>query len=342
MINMKKVAEMAEVSIATVSNVVNGKQNVRKETREKVLKAIEELNYTPNFMAQTLKGRGKTNTIGVIISDISNPFFPTIIKGIEDAASANGFNVILCNTNEEIEKEKMYLEVLKSKQVDGILLSPTGGPESKSIIERIKLPIVYIDRKPDGLDGYLVSSDNHWSAYQATNYLINQGYRKIGLIIGTPRFSTSQERLHGYKAALEEHQIPVNEQYIVQGDSMFQGGQMATNALLDLEDPVEAIFVTNSVMTLGTLSVLKERKIKYPEDLAIIGYHDQDDEADWGKICSLSVIRQPTYNIGKEACLALLKHIKNGTELPNATKQMQCTFIIRESIGTKLDNIKIT
>ncbi|MGK5508603.1 LacI family DNA-binding transcriptional regulator [Brevibacillus formosus] len=330
--NIKTVAEYAGVSIATVSNVVHGKKIVKASTREKVLKAIHDLNYTPNAIAQSLKAR-KTNTIGVVISDISNPFFSTIIRGIEDASKESGYNVILCNTDEDYIKENEYLEVLKRKQIDGIILSATGRNENLKKLKKLQIPVVYIDRIPEEIDGPLVTSDNEKISYEATQHLIAQGFRKIGIIIGSKIISTTKERLNGYIKCLQEHGIPIHEEYIAVGDSRITGGKKAMEALYKLEDRPEAVFVTNSLMTLGALDYLKSENIRYSNDVSIIGYQDQDWEADWTLITNpaITVVKQPTYQIGWKAAHQLLKHITEGEELQSKRYELPCKLIIRES-----------
>ncbi|HZG15806.1 MAG TPA: LacI family DNA-binding transcriptional regulator [Candidatus Bathyarchaeia archaeon] len=330
--NIKKVADIAGVSIATVSNVIRGKQVVKEATRQRVLKVIEELNYTPNAVAQSLKAR-KTDTIGVLISDISNPFFSTIIRGIEDAAKESGYNVILCNTDEDYLKEQEYLDVLIRKQIDGLIFSPTGRKEAEESLKKLVLPTVFIDRIPDYLDGFLVTSDNETSSYQAIKHLISQRYEKIGIIVGSLSISTTKERLNGYLKCLREHHIPVKEEYIVAGHSRINGGKSAMEQLLKLSNPPEAVFVTNSLMTLGALDYLKTQKICYPDDVALIGYQDQDWEADWTLITTptITVVKQPTYKIGWKAAHHLIQHLAEEKQLHSERCELPSTLMIRES-----------
>jgi len=224
MTTIKDVAKKAEVSIATVSHVINNTRYVSPELTIKVKKAMEELRYQPNAVARSLKTE-KTQTIGLIVSDISNPFFSTLVRGVEDTAMNNGHSVIVCNTDETLVKEELYVDVLIQKKIDGMIIAPTG--KSDKNLEKVyqnDIPMVFIDRQIEDIEADAVLSDNFTGCYQVTRHLIELGHKRIGLILGLKRISNTQERLNGYKKALSEYGIKYDSQLITGGYSKNDGG----------------------------------------------------------------------------------------------------------------------
>ena len=241
------VAKRAGVSAMTVSRVINGKKDVKPETRERVLKAIEEIGYVPNSLARSFVLQ-RTRTIGLVITDITNPFFTTLARGVEDTAMRNQFSVIFCNTDEDPEKEVLYLELLARKRVDGVILASASGKRTplKSILVR-NIPVVLIDREIEGLDDVdIVKGDSVYGAYLLTKHLIELGHRRIGIIVGSKNISTAEDRVEGYKRALKDAGIPLDEELIKFGKYSRESGYNFTKELLSLENPPSAIFGGNN------------------------------------------------------------------------------------------------
>jgi len=308
MATIRDVAEKAGVSVATVSHVINGTRKVAPETEARVRRAMEELGYQPNAIAQSLRKR-TTYAIGILVSDITNPFFATIVRGAEDAALEAGYSVIVCNSDEDPQKEDMYIRALWRRRIDGMLIAPTRDGTSPAIQELVqrKLPFVFVDRKAKGIEADAVLSDNIGGAYLATKHLIERGHKRIGIVLGIPGATTTEERLLGYRQALEEAGIPFSEDLVVWGGYRMEGGRKACAKLLSLSDPPTAIFSTNNLMTVGVLQELSHRGIKIPEEVAVVGF----DDLEWAEIVHppLTVVAQRPYEIGYQAFKILLERL---------------------------------
>ncbi len=267
MATIKDVAKRAGVSVATVSYVINGTRNVAPETAARVRAAMEEMNYHPNAVAQSLRTRS-THVIGAVISDISNPFFATLIKGAEDCARKNGYSLLICNTSEKLENELVYLQLLSRKRVDGMIIAPTGKNDEliKDLIER-GMQIVFIDRKVDGVPAPAVLSENEEGAYQATRHLLERGHLRIGIVLGLPHVSTTTERLAGYRRALKEMGLAEDPSLIVYGHSQVDGAREASVKLLDRPDRPTAVFATNNLMTIGLMTAIHDLGLRCPCDI---------------------------------------------------------------------------
>jgi LacI family transcriptional regulator len=308
MTTIRDVAEKAGVSVATVSHVINGTRKVAPETEARVRRVMEELGYQPNAIAQSLRKR-TTYAIGILVSDITNPFFATLVRGAEDAALEAGYSVIVCNSDEDPQKEDMYIRALWRRRIDGMLIAPTRDGTSPAIQELVqrKLPFVFVDRKAKGIEADAVLSDNIGGAYLATKHLIERGHKRIGIVLGIPGATTTEERLLGYRQALEEAGIPFSEDLVVWGGYRMEGGRKACAKLLSLSDPPTAIFSTNNLMTVGVLQELSHRGIKIPEEVAVVGF----DDLEWAEIVHppLTVIAQRPYEIGYQAFKILLERL---------------------------------
>lgn len=348
-VRIQDVAELAGVSTATVSHVINQTRFVREETRARVLAAIETLNYQPSAIARGL-ATNSTQTIGLVISDIANPFFTAVARGVEDEINRHGYHTIFCNTDEAPKREDEYLRLLFARQIDGLIIAPTGVPSDR--LQRMadaEIPIVLLDRKTPNLSAPLVSVDNEGGAYTATKYLIELGHRRIGMLMGLETISTQRDRCQGYRRALQEAGLPIDELLIVHADPRFSTNQIyddfgtpptfitnnqmtpaaffALQRLLNLQDRPSAIFVANNQMTLGTLHALNQRGLHCPDDISLISFDDHD----WASLFSppLTAVRQPTYRLGQMAATLLLKLInQQEIELPTP---LPVEFIIRES-----------
>ena len=348
-VNIKDVAERAGVSTATVSHVLNETRYVREETRQRVLLAVQELNYHPSSIARGL-ATNSTQTIGLVVSDITNPFFTAMAKAIEDVVTNHhGYYTIFCNTDEDPEREEEYLRLLQARQIDGLIITPTGVHSERLIqINRLGIPILLLDRSAPEVDAPLLEVDNEDGAYQATCYLIELGHRRIAVLTGKNMISTLHKRLKGYKRALDEADIPFDETLIVRSDPKFYGitpqtdgtilyplvdEQIASSPcaalrdVLNSPDPPTAIFVTNNQMTLRALYALKEVGLRCPNDVSVISFDDHD----WAPLFSppLTVIRQPTHQLGQTAAQVLMQLINK--EAIDEIPRMPVELIIRES-----------
>ena len=326
---IKDVAERAGVSIATVSNVVNGSRFVSDDLAEKVRQAIVELGYQPNPLGRALR-KGKSFTIALILPDHSNPFFVQVARGVEEQARRREYGVITCNTDEDPELETFYVASLLKRKVDGFIVSPTfrGGETLQPLIAH-GAPLVVVDRYIDGMKVDEVFSDNEGGAHEATEHLIALGHRRIGLLVGIPGVSSIEDRMAGYKRALVEHGLPVDESLIAQGCSQIKEGASSTESLLEQRD-ITAIFSTNNMMTLGALQCFKKLGIRCPEDVSLVGF----DDSEWASAFtpSLTVVAQQSYEMGYSAGDLLFEAIGRGKETHKTRAITLQTFLItRES-----------
>lgn len=331
-VNIKSVAEKAGVSTATVSRVLRDYPIVKEKTRKKVLKAITDLNYEVNAVARSLRQR-KTYTIGIIVGNVLSQFYSIIAKSVEDVAQKNGYNMILCNGDDDPQKELRYLKVLKANRVDGIILTPTGkNSDYINWLIESDTKMVLLDRLIEGVKCDAVLVDNENGAYKAVKHLISQGYRKIATITGYLDRTTGRGRLNGYLRALNEAGIPRDDNLIKVGNFKKRSGIELTRELIESSNRPEAIFVSNIDMTLGTLITIKEMGIKIPDDIGIVGF----DDSEWAMILDppITVISQPVYSLGSTSAERLIKKI-NGEEMGLDNKPIIITLntelIIRNS-----------
>lgn len=302
MSTLKEVAKLADVSITTVSRVINESDKVNSTTRERVLKAMKSLGYQPNRVAQRLRGtHGRSKLLGLIIPDIQNQFYSNIVRGIEDVTYGNDYAVILCNSDENPDKEKFYLDVLKSESVDGVILPPIH--QNGKVIEEFiasGIPIICVDRKLSRESVDTVVIDNHKGAHLAVSHLIEMGHRNIAIILSSSQLSSFQERQEGYEKALEDHGIALDTTLIKKGDQRSsENAKELTLELLEQTPRPTAIFVTNNLMTLGALEAINECQLNIPEDISIIGF----DDMPWAGSINppLTVVKQPAYEMGRRA-----------------------------------------
>ncbi|MFB0519370.1 MAG: LacI family DNA-binding transcriptional regulator [Acidobacteriota bacterium] len=335
MVKITDVAKKAGVSVATVSRVLNRRGNVKKSTEEKVLEAIKEFNYVPNFPARYLKTK-KTLTIGMVVPDITNPFFPIVFRGAESVVKQEDYTIILCNTFEDEYEEMRYLSILEAKKVDGILLikaPPRSGNEQyMEKLNNLPIPIVYVDRLPKLQDIPAVVADNVGGGYAATTHLIKLGHRKIATITVQYPLSVHRERLQGYMNALSEHNISINKFYIKKGIPTIEEGISLGHSLINMKDRPTAIFLTNYKMTIGLMRALEMAGLQCPQDMSVVGY----DDFDWESVFHprLTVVAQPAYQMGETAAWLLIKILRDGVNsLPNKRVILSTELKIRESCG---------
>ena len=339
MATIHDVAKLAGVAPITVSRVINNSGYVSDHVRGKVNHAIQALGYVPNVLARSLKSK-RTNTIALVFTDITNPFFNTIARGVEDSASSAGFNVIFCNTDESNDQEQKYIQLLIQKQVDGILLVPANSQsESIKFIQDQKTPLVVIDRSVPNQDVDMIRGDSEAGAYQITTHLIELGHQRISLLTGPQGVSTAEERIKGYCRAMKVHNLEnfIDFHY---GNFSRQSGIDATRALFMGQVKPTALFAANNLIAVGALSVLRELGLSVPEQVSVVSFDGIPENLT--VIPFLTTVNQPSYEIGKQATELLISRIKNDGDSPNEWQQIifPTTLVIRKSSGkvpTKLD-----
>ena len=331
---MKDVAAHAAVSVATVSAVLNGNKYVSSGLTQRVRESIKQLGYERNSLAQGLKMQ-TSHAIGLIISDITNPFFTSVVRGVEDVANTRNFSLILGNTDEDLKKEKSYIRLLESKRADGLIVAVTAGShEYLHAWPAQHLPLVSIDRSlfALGIDSVLV--DNVAGACKAVEHLIKLGHRRIGVVTGIPGITTTEERLTGYKQALEAHGIPFDPTLVAVADSRVEGGRFGTLQLLTQGTArPTAFFVMNGLMVIGALQAITKVGLRCPQDIALVGF----DDFEWAAVMHprLTTVRQPTYEIGRRAAQLLFERLERRDSVPQEVRLLP-QLIIRESCGASL------
>lgn len=312
MASLKQVAERAGVSIGTVSNVITGAAPVSPSLRDRVHAAIREFDYHPNEVARSLKLR-RTSMLGIVVPDITNPFYPQLVRGAEDAALKQDYLIITFNTDDQIAREKSVFSVLRRRRVDGILLAvaPTYGDASHvtSTLEA-GIPIVCIDRGPPGIPVDSVVVDNAGGTQACVRHLIALGHRRIGIVTGPPTLQTGWERLRGYKAALEEAHIPLDPGLVREGDFRTESGYRLGRELLSSVNTPSALFVCNGMMALGVLKALEELGIRCPEDLALAVFDELPSAEAFHP--RLTCVAQPAYAVGYKGAELLIKRLDSG------------------------------
>jgi LacI family transcriptional regulator len=333
------VAKQAGTSVATAGRALGGYGKVSAATRERVLKAARQLRYRPNALARSMKQRSSL-TIGVIVGNVCNPFFSVVLRAVEDTVGAHGYQVIICNTDESIEKELAHARALLEHRVDGIILSPTTGEngETSAAAKEIYasgIPLVFIDRAVQAMKVPTVVSDNLSAAQEATTYLIEQGHRRIGIIVGRRTLDTMAERIEGYRRALSQYRIEFDESLVVDAVHVgVEGGYRATKHLLDLHRPLTALLVANSLLILGALNAIKEKGLTVPDDIALIGW--DDFYAAPHLETPLTLVDQPAHAMASIAAEQLMKMLSNKPVDPSLHIILKSKFIIRESTGKRL------
>ena len=327
------IAKRAGVSPATVSRALNNLTSVKEETRKKIHKIAKEMNYSPNFLARSLVKK-QTNTIALIISDITNPFFTTMARGVEDAASQKGFNTIFCNTDENIEKEKQYVDLMLQRRVDGIIIASCGSGNNLVEIKNRNLPLVLVDRSFPGNNGWdSVVGDSEEGAYFLTKHLIEvHHHQKIAIISGPPVLSTSQDRVRGYLRALRDYQIKENPEWIILGEFKENFGyQLALKFLHSFGDKPTAIFAGNNFIAIGIIRAVREMGLDIPDNLALVTFDDLEMAS---YICPfLTVAKQPAYTMGRVATEFLLQRIFGERIKEKRIVVLKPEIIIRKSCG---------
>lgn len=328
MVGIKDVAERAGVSVATVSRVLNGHSAVRPATRAKVLAAVEDLGYRPNGVARSLRTH-QTHTLGLVISDVLNPFFTALARAVEDEARIRGYSVIIGNADEQPELQDHHVRTLLDRRIDGLLVSPTG--ESSSLlpdVARSGVPVVLLDRWVPGVAAPVVRTDGRPAIRDLVTHLYTLGHRRLAIITGPSTTSTGNERTDAFREALRSHGLPLPLEYTGSGDFRADSGRRATARFLDLPEPPEAVFATDNLMALGAMDEIRARGLRVPEDLALAAF----DDIPWFLHTDppLTAIAQPTGELGRSAVRALIDLIEGRTAPPVA---LTARLVTRRSCG---------
>jgi LacI family transcriptional regulator len=329
-VTMADVARLAGVSVTTVSHVLNGTRPASQRTRESVLAAIERTGYRPNTIARAL-ARGGTQSLGLAISGLSNPYFTDVVAAIEGAAGRAGHTLLLGDTREDPEHELRIVRALAERQVDGMLVAPTVGAVEYALpyLESQGVPTVLLDRFVDvPLDQ--VGCDNEQPTARLVEHLIDKGHTRIAMAIGIPGLSTTDERVRGYRGALERGGLSFDPALVAEGGSLRDRARDAMHALLDLPDPPTAVVSGNNFMTIGLLRAIAERGLTVPDDLALVAF----DDFEWADLFAprLTVIRQPTTELGSRAVELLLSRLAD-PDRPPRTERLEAMFVHRNSCG---------
>jgi LacI family transcriptional regulator len=307
MVTIRDVAKAANVSISTISHVINETRYVSPDTRERVLAAMKQLNYQHNRVASSLRNR-KTHTIGVLLPNSANPYFAEILAGIESACFEQDYHIIMGNANDDPEREQSYLKVLLSRQVDGILLISTGAfDDSIHLLRENKTPVVMVDRSTELTPVDEIFTDNQGGGYLAAAHLLALGHRRIGCVTGPSFLTPSAARVQGYRDAFAAAGQNLKEEWIVTGDFQHEGGYMAAQKLLALGDMPTAVFVCNDLMAVGVIAALQEAGLRVPQDVSVIGY-DNIPLASYSNP-RLTTIAQPARELGYLAVERLLERL---------------------------------
>lgn len=329
-VTIRTVAAEAGVSTATVSRALAGSNAVRSEVRQRVIEAVEKFDYHPNKLARGLRA-GRGNIIGVIIPDLQNPFLTGVVYGIESVLYEAGYVLVLGHSDGFAEREQAQIRTLRGEGAAGLILIPDNGPGAAyESIEAWGVPAIAVDRQPQGLDIDLISTDHAGGAKRAVAHFLSHGYRDIALINGPPELSVAQQRLAGYREALQLAGLPIQEALVVSSNFRQDGGRSAMGQLLNQRKPPRAVLVANNLMALGALQMLQERKVRVPEDVAIIGF----DDMPWADLLHppLSAVVQPIKELGRMAAEMLLARIKDRRRLVRQII-LPPELIVRRSCG---------
>lgn len=327
-ITIVDVANEAGVSFATVSRVLNNSAHVKPETRARVLSAMERLGFVANRQARSLAG-GKTNCIGLLVPDLGTGYIGEIIRGIDAELTLRGIDLILYTTHRTASKEANYVANLATGMVDGLLLVlPRNPADYVGTLTRRNFPFVLIDHQGTGQDCPAVGATNWQGAYEATEYLIKLGHRRIGFITGSMDLGCAQDRLAGYRAALRTYHIPEDPKLIYEGTFFQPDGYAGASAFLDLPDPPTAIFASNDVMAMGAMDAIRNRGLRIPDDISVLGF-DDIPQASLVRP-ALTTVQQPLEKMGRLAAQMLLDLLENPAQKVERI-ELPTKLIIRES-----------
>lgn len=331
--NIYDVAREAKVSVFTVSAVINNNGQVSSASQRRVQAAIEKLNYRPNLLARSLAKR-QTFTIGIVVPDISNPFFPQVVRGAEDVLQKAGYSAILCNSDDQAEKEEHYLEFLMSRRVDGIILAKTPTKMNPAVRQRLldsKIPLVLLMRTSPDVSADAILTDDAGGAFEAVSHLAGLGYKNIAVVSGPLDVSNAIDRQNGYLKALSSHKLKLDPKLVYEGDYRMDSGYRAGLTLLPRRP--EAVFVANYMMMIGFIKAADELGLHCPEDFAIVSF----DDYPWLGLFRprMTTVEIPKYDLGATGAQCLLNRLEAKTQKQSIVK-LPTQLRVRESCGFQL------
>lgn len=328
MTTIKDIAKQAGVSISTVSAVINGTAYVSPALTKRVHEAIEACNYRPNAVARSLKKK-HTKTIGIFLADIVNPYYPPMIRGMEDRGWLNQYNVILCNTGDSHSRFLAYLDLVQEKRVDGLLVANVSSDEDLQLIENTGLTYVLVNRKPSHYANYFVGLNNRWTSVLQVNHLLKLGIQNIAYLSGESSISTARERKDGFLESLKQNSLPLEEEWILEGDYSFESGYHNTQRILKSGKIPEAICAASDMIAFGAITALLDAGISVPNDVAVVG-NDNNPFSQHFRV-PLTTIDHPIYQMGEMAMDHLIACIQE--KQPPQQVILTPTLVIRESCG---------
>ncbi|MCP3870551.1 MAG: substrate-binding domain-containing protein [Gammaproteobacteria bacterium] len=329
MSSIKDVARAAGVSVSTVSHVINETRFVALETRENVERAIRELGYQPNSLARALRSK-RTKTIGMLVTSSTNPFFAEVVSGVEEECFRRGYSLILCISRDQHGRQLTYLNMLMQKRIDAlVIMTVSRDPDFQQALGSLgSLPKVILDSEPFP-NACAIGDDSVLGGRQATDYLIERGFREIGCLTGPQNHPRSRDRFCGFEKAMGVAEQPIKMDWIVANDLTAQGGYEAMTRILNAGPQPQAVFAFNDLMALGAYRAVMERGLSIPDDISVVGY----DDLEIAKLLfpALTTIRQPSFELGLEAAQILIRHLENKVEIPPQI-QLIPKLIIRNSV----------
>jgi LacI family transcriptional regulator len=331
--NIYDVAKRARVSVATVSAVLNDSAFVSADLKGRVEAAVAALGYQPNLLARSM-AKQRTQTLGMIVPDIANPFFPEVVRGAEDTAHAGGYTLLIASSDNDSKKEEVYLRLFLAKRVDGIILTKAPGrlsPALQDALAKTGVPIVLLARTVPGFTTDVVELDDKGAAYEGVTHLLRLGYRRVGFVGGLRGASTSRRRLDGYKAALRDWKIRLDPALVADGDFRVESGYQAGLALLKIRP--DAVFIANYLMTVGFMEALRQYRLRCPDDVALVTC----DDYPWMDSFAprLTTIDLPKRDLGAAAAQLLVERIAKKQGRPRTVK-LKNAMRVRESCGCAL------
>ncbi|MCM3712971.1 LacI family transcriptional regulator [Alkalihalobacillus oceani] len=331
------IAKKANVSAMTVSRVINNSGSIKESTRKKVEEAIKELNYIPNSAARSLVSK-KSNLLALLITDVTNPFFTKVARGAEDKAQQMGYQLMLCNTDESVEKESKYIDVLLAAGVDGVLFTPSGEKSKKNLRKLAKhgIPFTLIDRKVQGINCDVVLGDNHEGTRQLLQHLIDLGHEKIAIINAPLDISTAHDRYQAYVNTLKMNGLSVDERLVLKSHYKKENATNNIEYILSLskKERPTAIFATNNFIAVETIRALREKKLEVPHDMAFVCFDDLDHHATIDPF--LTVASQPAYDFGFTGVQFVIERVEGTAPQEFRKIQFQTELVVRKSSGGQL------
>jgi LacI family transcriptional regulator len=333
-VTVKDVAQAAGVSQATAARALGGYGYVSPQARRAIEQSARELGYRRHAVARALASN-VTQTVGLVVSDIENPFFAAAARGLSDALEPAGYTMLLANSDEDLEREERLVEAFRARRVDGLVVVPSIATRTPHLADLVAagVPLVLFDRPVRGLKADVVLVDNHEGSRTAVAHLLQLGHRRVGLVTDSPQISSSAERIEGFRAAHADAGIPVDERLIVITGSTQAEGYRGARALLESERRPTAVFTANNMMSVGTLLALRDLGLQVPYDIALVGF----DDLDWTTLIEppLTVVRQPVGEIGRSAGERLLARM-NGDRSGARRIRLPIEFVVRGSCGGRV------